>query len=109
MLHKLLLVIALCAPFFCGSALANDMVKWTDEDGAVHFGNAQFAPAGAGEPVALHPANRMDVPNLGILHQRASRQKLNIVMIKRVHMKNPRGWRGYQSRRGGRSGRSSRL
>ena len=100
MLHKLLLIITLCVPFFSGSAFADDMVKWIDEDGAVHFGNAQFAPAGAGEPVVLHPANGMDVPNVGILLHRESRRVMNIVMIKRARMKNPRGWRGYRGRHG---------
>lgn len=106
MSHKLLLIIVLCVSFVSGSAFAEDMVKWTDNNGAVHFGDAQFAPAGVGEAVALHPANSMDVPKLGILHQRESRRGMNIVMIKRAHMKNPRGWRGFQSRQSRRSGRS---
>ena len=109
MSHKLLLVIALCVPFTSGSAFADDMVKWVDENGAVNFGNAQFAPAGTGERVALHPANGMHVPNLSILNRRASRQEMNIVMIKRVHMENPRGWRGFQSGRRRHSSRSRSI
>ena len=98
MSHKLLLALVVCVSFLSEAAVAADVVKWVDENGTTHFGNAQFAPSGAGEAVALQPANAMDAPNTDILRQHEVRMPMNAVTIDKKHKTNPRGWRGFDRR-----------
>ena len=99
MLRKSLMAIgfSLCAT----SAMATDVVTWTDADGVTHFGNAQFAPAGKGARVDMQPANGMDVPDASSVKNRVTGQP-NITVLDRKVVKNPRGFRGFskRSRRG---------
>ena len=98
MLRKLLIALALCASSMSTLSFADEVVRWVDEDGVTHFGNAQFAPAGSGEKITLANANAMDVPDLGILHRSNARKPMKVTMLERTKMKNPRGWRGYNRR-----------
>ena len=84
--------------------IAGEVTKWVDESGVTHFGNPQFAPAGAGEAVTLRPANGMDVPDMAILKQRNTPTAMKATVLERTKKKNPRGWRGHDGRpnRGGR-------
>ena len=100
MTRKLLLALALCFSIFSSAVSAADIVKWVDASGRTHFGNAQFAPAGAGMAVAVHPANGMNVPDLAILTPTRVTNAPKVIMLTRPLTKNPRGWRGF----GGRSG-----
>ena len=102
MLRELLFLLALCAPIFASSSFANEVVKWVDENGVTHFGNAQFAPPGSGQAVTIEHANAMDAPDVGILSRRESRSRPNVTVLERSKMQNPRGWRGFNRRsRGG--------
>ena len=105
MSRRLLFLLALCAPVYAASSFAGEISKWVDENGVTHFGNAQFAPAGGGETVAIEPANGMDVPDMAILKKREQSRSVNVRVLQRGKMKNPRGWRGHDGRliRGGRS------
>ncbi len=106
MLRKRLIGIALCMPFFASLSLANEVVKWVDENGVTHFGNAQFAPPGSGEAVRIEHANGMDVPDVGVLNNRPKRNRINATVLQRPKLENPRGWRGFNGRsRGQRSRR----
>ncbi len=98
MLRKLLYLMAFGALWLTSSAAADEIVRWVDENGVTHFGNAQFAPQGAGERVEIQDANGMDVPNLNILNRTPEHRELNGVVVERAHIKNPRGWRGYWKR-----------
>ena len=98
MLRKLLFAMALCAPVISSTAAADEVVKWVDEDGITHFGNAQFAPSGAGEMVNIKPANGMDPTDLSILQARKSSRPMNMTTLNRPVLENPRGFRGFHSR-----------
>ncbi len=99
MLRKLLLLLALAGAFVVSPVTAEEVVSWADEKGVTHFGNAQFAPSGRGEPVDLKPANGMDVPDLRALGRRNSPKKMKSVVLDRPKLENPRGWRGFGNRR----------
>lgn len=102
MQHKLLIIMALCLSMLASKSFANDVVKWVDEHGVTHFGNAQFAPPGSGESVMVEDANAMDAPDVGILSRREGRSRANITVLERSKLQNPRGWRGFSRRsRGG--------
>ena len=98
MLRKLLNLMAVVALMSAGTAAADEIVKWVDDNGVTHFGNAQFAPQGEGERVEVHNANGMDAPSLRILNRAPEYRELNGVVVERAHIKNPRGWRGYWKR-----------
>jgi hypothetical protein len=109
MARKLLLILALCLYFFSSAVSAADVVKWVDAAGRTHFGNAQFAPAGAGVAVPLHPANGMHAPDLSILTSRRASKGPMVIMLSRSLITNPRGWRGFSGRSGShRAGTRSR-
>ena len=93
MLRKLLYLMAFGALISASSAAADEIVRWVDENGVTHFGNAQFAPQGEGERVEVQRANGMDAPNLEILNRTPQRrQQMNGVVMERTHTKNPRGF-----------------
>lgn len=78
------------------TAVAQDIVRWTDEQGVVHFGNAYLAPRAA-EPVELRATNGMDVPQGSPnARQRGNGGAMRLVQRKRV--KNKDGWRGFSGR-----------
>ena len=106
-MHKLLFSMGLCALLFSSIASAEDVVKWVDEQGITHFSNAQFAPAGRASEVNLHPANAMDVPDTSSLGQ-AGRTSGRVAVLKRTHVSNPRGFRGFDKRERGSRQRRSR-
>ena len=108
MLRKLLIALVLCAPVYAQQSIAGEVVKWVDEDGVTHFGNAQFAPAGGGEAVKIERANGMAVPKLGILNKQEKRTRMNVTVLERSDLENPRGWRGHHSRARTRSGAARR-
>ena len=107
MSHKLLLLLALCLPVLSSAAVDGEVVEWLDAQGVRHFANAQFAPAGKGRAVVLHPTNGMDVPDTRILNRVPARKMMNIVKIDSRPKSNPRGWRGYRGRRDGASARGT--
>ncbi len=98
MSRKLLYFMTFVTLTSAGSVAADEIVKWVDENGVTHFGNAQFAPQGAGERVEVHNANGMDAPNLNILDRAPEHREMNGVVVERAQVKNPRGWRGYWKR-----------
>lgn len=98
MSHKLLLALALCMPFLSDSAFAGDVVKWVDQNGVTHFGDAQFAPAEGAEKITIGPTNPMDETDTGILHRVSTAKPMNVVTVSREVRRNPRGWRGYNGR-----------
>lgn len=99
MLRKLLLLLALAGASSVLPVSADEVVRWVDEDGVTHFGNAQFAPSGEGEPVKLPPANGMDVPDTRGLKRRDAPTRMNMFVLDRPKFDNPRGWRGHDNRR----------
>ena len=80
---------------------ADDVVKWVDEQGITHFGNAQFAPAGTASTVKLHPANAMDATDTRILGHVRQASGGRVAVLKRSHVSNPRGFRGFTNRASG--------
>ncbi len=98
MFRKLLFTVILCVILVPSFASADEVVKWVDENGVTHFGNPQFAPSGQGRVVEVPPANAMDVPDTTTLGRQAAAKNMNMVVLDRPTMENPRGWRGYNKR-----------
>ena len=82
---------------FAMPASANEISRWTDAEGNVHFGNPQFAPSGQGEAVHVHTANAMDVPEVARTRDRAGTPSVSY--LKKAAKQNPRGWRGFNARK----------
>ncbi|MEZ5559207.1 MAG: DUF4124 domain-containing protein [Pseudomonadales bacterium] len=89
---RAIFALSLAAGLASGSACAGEIVRWVDGDGVTHFGNPQFGPADA-QPVAVAPANGMDVP-ASVPPSRGSGPQ--IVVIEREQRHNRIGWRGYE-------------
>jgi len=87
---------------------SGDIVRWVDDQGVTHFGNPQFAPANAHEPVEVKAANGMVVPT-SVRSRSGSRSSgPNVVTLDRTRLENRRGFRGYASRPVRSQGRRSR-
>ena len=98
MLRKYMFALAISVAFLPSMAIADEVVRWVDENGVTHFGNPQFAPAGEGQAVRVAPANGMDVPDTGVLGRQSASKNMNMTVLERPTMENPRGWRGYSAR-----------
>ena len=89
-------LILLVALFAAGGVAANDVMRWTDENGVTHFGSPQFAPTEA-ESVDVEPANGMAVPsNTG--DPLTDARGPTFTKLEMAPKKNPRGWRQARER-----------
>ena len=95
---KLLIIISISMVMGALSSVAiaseNGIARWTDENGQVHFGNPQFAPAGEAINVSVEAANGMVVPQASP----GAKTSARVAYIKKAPKKNKRGWRGYEKR-----------
>jgi hypothetical protein len=55
---------ATCAALLAASALAtaDEIVRWVDNNGRIHFTSAQLAPPQQGKVIEVEDTNSMDVP-----------------------------------------------
>ncbi len=80
------------------AAQAQEISRWTDENGQVHFGNHQFAPQDRSERIDVEPANGMVAPDTRPLYpRRASRPGRMVYVPHNTENKHVKGWRGYDA------------
>ena len=88
-------VLALALLVACGSASADEIVRWVDENGVTHFSNPHLAQSEAATRVNVAPANGMAVAR----YSEASRSTgPSVSVIPRHRVENKRGFRGYDRR-----------
>lgn len=87
------------------AANADDIVRWTDENGVVHFGHSYLAQ-GPASVVEVNPANSMDAPNTSQVRTKRSGPAVRI--ISKAGKKNKRGWVGYRPQHRGNRARIRR-
>lgn len=85
-----LLILLSC--LLAGSAVASDIVTWTDDQGVVHFGNARLGPTAA-RRVDVAPANGMDKPEVPAARDAANGPAM--ILIEREPNRETIGWRGH--------------
>ncbi len=85
-------LLVLLLSLLAGSAEANDIVTWTDDQGVTHFGNARLAPATA-RRVQVAPANGMETPVAPATRNTSDGPAM--ILIERPANRETIGWRGH--------------
>lgn len=86
-------LLVLLLSLLAGTAVADDIVTWTDDQGITHFGNARLAPTEA-RRVEVAPANGMDTPETPATRGSAGRPAM--ILIERQPNREAIGWRGHE-------------
>ncbi len=78
-------------------AQAQEISRWIDENGQVHFGNPQFAPQDRSERVDVAPTNGMQAVDTDLLYQRRAPRAGRMVYVPHnTSNKHVKGWRGHE-------------